>query len=82
VVITLSIDEKVVERARQAAQTMGKSLNEAVREYVEQLAGQETFMQRSTNSAACRRGAVLAARSSTVKQPARRGRRVLSRSGG
>ena len=37
--ITLSVDEKVAERARAAAQAMGKSLNQAVREYLEQLGG-------------------------------------------
>jgi len=37
--ITLSIDERVAEQARQAAMAMGKSLNQAVREYLEQLAG-------------------------------------------
>lgn len=37
--ITLSIDEQVAERARGAAQAMGKSLNQAVRDYLEQLAG-------------------------------------------
>ena len=37
--ITLSIDERVAEQARQAAQAMGKSLNQAVRDYLEQLAG-------------------------------------------
>lgn len=37
--ITLSIDERVAERARQAAQAMGKSLNQAVRDHLEQLAG-------------------------------------------
>ncbi|MGD9648719.1 MAG: DUF6364 family protein [Pirellulales bacterium] len=37
--ITLSVDEKVANRARLAAQAMGKSLNQAVREYLEQLAG-------------------------------------------
>ncbi len=37
--ITLSIDERVAERARQAAHAMGKSLNQAVRDYLEQLAG-------------------------------------------
>jgi antitoxin component of RelBE/YafQ-DinJ toxin-antitoxin module len=39
--ITLSVDERTVERARQAAQAMGKSLNQAVRDYLEQLAGAE-----------------------------------------
>jgi hypothetical protein len=37
--ITLSVDEKVAQRARLAAQKMGKSLNQAVRDYLEQLAG-------------------------------------------
>ena len=37
--ITLSIDERVAERARQAAQAMGKSLNQAVRDHLEHLAG-------------------------------------------
>jgi antitoxin component of RelBE/YafQ-DinJ toxin-antitoxin module len=37
--ITLSIDEHVAEQARKAASAMGKSLNQAVRDYLEQLAG-------------------------------------------
>jgi hypothetical protein len=37
--ITLSIDERVAEQARLAAQDMGKSLNQAVRDHLEQLAG-------------------------------------------
>lgn len=37
--ITLSVDERVVEEARKAAGAMGKSLNQAVRDYLEQLAG-------------------------------------------
>ena len=37
--ITLSIDEKVAESARKAAGAMGKSLNQAVRDYLQQLAG-------------------------------------------
>ncbi len=37
--ITLSVDEQVARRAREAAQKMGKSLNQAVRDYLEQLAG-------------------------------------------
>lgn len=37
--ITLSIDERVAEQARQAALAMGKSLNQVVRDYLEQLAG-------------------------------------------
>ncbi|MBL8386468.1 MAG: MerR family transcriptional regulator [Burkholderiales bacterium] len=39
--ITLSIDERVAERARKAASAMGKSLNQAVRDYLEQLAGSQ-----------------------------------------
>ncbi len=41
--ITLSVDEQVAERARKAAQAMGKSLNQAVRDYLEQLAGQQAL---------------------------------------
>jgi antitoxin component of RelBE/YafQ-DinJ toxin-antitoxin module len=37
--ITLSIDERVAEQAREAAQAMGKSLNQVVRDHLEQLAG-------------------------------------------
>ncbi len=36
--ITLSIDEQVIIRARQVAQSMGKSVNQLVRDYLEQLA--------------------------------------------
>ena len=37
--IIFTIDEHVAERARQAAHAMGKSLNQAVRDYLEHLAG-------------------------------------------
>ena len=37
--ITLSVDEQVAVRARAAAEKMGKSLNQVVRDYLEQLAG-------------------------------------------
>ena len=37
--ITLAVDEQLAERARAAAQAMGKSLNQVVRDYLEQLAG-------------------------------------------
>ena len=37
--ITLSADAQTVEQARQAAQRMGKSLNQAVRDHLAQLAG-------------------------------------------
>ena len=43
--ITLSIDERVAENAREAARKMGKSLNQAVRDYLEQLAGQSNAQQ-------------------------------------
>ena len=39
--ITLSLDERVAEQARAAAASMGKSLNQAVRDYLEQLAGRQ-----------------------------------------
>lgn len=39
--ITLSVDERIAEQARKAAGAMGKSLNQAVRDYLEQLAGQQ-----------------------------------------
>ena len=39
--ITLSVDERIAEQARTAAATMGKSLNQAVRDYLEQLAGSQ-----------------------------------------
>lgn len=39
--ITLAVDERVAEQARKAASAMGKSLNQAVRDYLEQLAGAE-----------------------------------------
>ena len=37
--ITLSVDERTADQARQVAAAMGKSLNQAVRDYLEQLAG-------------------------------------------
>ncbi len=37
--ITLSVDEQVAARAREAAKKMGKSLNQVVRDYLDQLAG-------------------------------------------
>lgn len=39
--ITLVVDEQLAERARAAAQAMGKSLNQVVREYLERLAGEQ-----------------------------------------
>lgn len=37
--ITLSIDEQVAQRAREATQKMGKSLNQVVRDHLEKRAG-------------------------------------------
>ena len=36
--ITLAVEERIAEEARKAALAMGKSLNQAVRDYLEQLA--------------------------------------------
>ncbi len=61
--ITLSVDERIVEQARKAAQAMGKSLNQAVRDYLEQLAGRaqieaeiEAFRASAANSPGRRNG--------------------------
>jgi hypothetical protein len=37
--VTLSIDEKVVKGARRKAEALGMSLNQLVRDYLQQLAG-------------------------------------------
>ncbi len=37
--ITLSIDDEVIHRARRRAEVLGTSVNQLVREYLEQLAG-------------------------------------------
>jgi hypothetical protein len=37
--ITLSIEDQVVKRAREKAAALGKSLNQLVRDYLEQFAG-------------------------------------------
>lgn len=37
--LTLSVDEEVVKRARERARALGSSVNQLVREYLEQLAG-------------------------------------------
>jgi hypothetical protein len=39
--LTLSVDPKSVERAREAARHQGKSLNAMLREYIDQLAGRK-----------------------------------------
>jgi len=40
--LTLSIDERLVEQARQVAQSMGTSLNQLVRDYLEEITSQST----------------------------------------
>jgi hypothetical protein len=37
--VTLSIDNEVIQRARRRAEVLGTSLNQLVREYLEQLVG-------------------------------------------
>ncbi len=37
--LTLSVDEHIVARARKASEARGKSLNQVLREYLEELAG-------------------------------------------
>jgi hypothetical protein len=37
--VTLSIDDQLIKRARRKADALGKSLNQLVRDYLEQLAG-------------------------------------------
>jgi antitoxin component of RelBE/YafQ-DinJ toxin-antitoxin module len=37
--LTLSIDDEVLQKARRHADAMGKSVNQLVREYLQQLAG-------------------------------------------
>jgi hypothetical protein len=37
--VTLSVDDEVIVRARKKAEALGKSVNQLVREYLEQLAG-------------------------------------------
>ncbi len=39
--LTLAIDDDLVRDARQTARAMGKSLNQLVREYLEQLTGRD-----------------------------------------
>jgi hypothetical protein len=43
--LTLAVDERTVEKAREAAQKMGKSLNGLIREYIDRLAGLNTGEQ-------------------------------------
>ena len=39
--LTLSVDERLVKEARRAARAMGKSLNQLVRDYLEQLTARD-----------------------------------------
>jgi hypothetical protein len=39
--VTLSVDEKVVARARKRAEALGKSLNQAILDYLQTLAGED-----------------------------------------
>ncbi len=43
--LTLSVDEKIVRKARKAAESMGMSLNEAVRRFLVELAGGDSAEQ-------------------------------------
>ena len=54
--ITLSADEKIIERARKAAKGMGKSLNQAVRDYLEQLAAGEEGLDAELEALRCLAG--------------------------
>ena len=40
--ITLSVEDEVVRRARHTAQRMGTSLNQIIRDYLEELAGRSS----------------------------------------
>jgi Family of unknown function (DUF6364) len=44
--LTLSVDEVIAARARERARAMGKSLNQAVRDYLQHLAGEEEIEHR------------------------------------
>ena len=44
--ITFSIDDQTGQRARERATAMGKSLNQAVREYLQHLAGEDQDVER------------------------------------
>ena len=43
--LTLSVDEKIVRKARKAAESLGMSLNEAVRRFLVELAGGDSADQ-------------------------------------
>jgi antitoxin component of RelBE/YafQ-DinJ toxin-antitoxin module len=41
--LTLSVDERLIEEARRVAATMGKSVNQLVRDYLEQITSKATL---------------------------------------
>jgi len=43
--ITLSIDEKLVERAREKLRALGKSLNQEIRDHLQHVAGDDDVEQ-------------------------------------
>ena len=45
--ITLSVDDEVIRRARQQAEVLGTSVNQLVRNYLEQLAGRRDPLARA-----------------------------------
>jgi hypothetical protein len=44
--ITLSIDEQIVERAREKLRATGKSINQEIREHLQHLAGDDGQLER------------------------------------
>ncbi|MBV9032940.1 MAG: ribbon-helix-helix protein, CopG family [Acidobacteriaceae bacterium] len=61
--ITLSVNSEIIEKARRRAEAMGTSVNQLVREYLEQIAGEgdaeanaEEFERLSRNSQGDSRG--------------------------
>lgn len=43
--LTLSVDDEVVQSARRRAESLGTSINQLVREYLEQLAGKSDLIR-------------------------------------
>ncbi len=39
--LTLSVDDRLIKEAREVARSMGKSVNQLVREYLEQITGRD-----------------------------------------
>jgi|HubBroStandDraft_1064217.scaffolds.fasta_scaffold15475_3 hypothetical protein len=44
--ITLSIDERIIERAREKLRAVGKSVNEEIREHLRQVAGDDSSVEK------------------------------------